>query len=275
MIKEPKMNTGNGLRFLHIGLLKRMRLTAIVLALGVVLLSTGTVWAQADETTPEGTYIVQRGDSWTSIAERNGLTVGELKAANPQSIRANDWLNLGEEINIPTGDDESPDNGDLDEVDSDGDAAEVTVHIVGGGESWNSIANLYDVAVSELIAANPQAVRDGEVLFRGDELAIPQDGPEVPDDVGIDESDMTDEEPVAEEEPATGEGDEDPASDVAASEPEIVPEQSIEPESETDPESEKVLVDEATMEDATTEDASSEDEMAEASAVDEGPETYT
>ena len=134
------MNTGNGLRFLHIGVLKRMRLTAIVLALAVVLFSTGTVWAQADETTPEGTYIVQHGDSWTSIAERNGLTVGELKAADPQSIRANDWLNLGEEINIPNGGADSPDNGDPDEVDSGGDAAEVTVHIVGGGESWNSIA---------------------------------------------------------------------------------------------------------------------------------------
>ncbi len=93
------------------------------------------------------------------------MTVAELKAANPQSIRANDWLNVGEVINIPDSIEKSDD--------SDVDDAEEQIHTVGGGESWNSIAALYDVAVADLMAANPQAMRAGEVLHRGDELVIP------------------------------------------------------------------------------------------------------
>ena len=123
------MNTNNGLRFLRRGLaddksqtserstsqdgrttraLHSLRVVMFVLTLSVMLISsavlasTGAVLAQTDQDAESGTsYTVQRGDSWTVIAERNGVSVEELKAANPQAIRANDWLNIGEEITIP------------------------------------------------------------------------------------------------------------------------------------------------------------------------------
>ena len=269
------MNTENGLRFLHSRAVQRLQLALLVLTLVVALTSAGTVWAQVNETTPAETYTVQRGDSWTSIAEGNGLTVAELKEANPQSIRTNDWLNVGEEIIIPGGDAESSSTGEPDEADSGEDAAEVTVHIVGGGESWNSIANLYDVALSELMDANPHALREREVLHRGDELVIPQENLEQPDDVGIDESDMQDE--VAETEESASEesvvGEEETVSDATSTEPELVPEQST--DSETEETTEETDADDAMTEDVSPEDTLADDGEAEGPAAGAEPETYT
>ncbi len=48
-------------------------------------------------------YTVRRGDSWTSIARRTGVSVRTLMQANPQAIHARRWLYRGERIWIPTG----------------------------------------------------------------------------------------------------------------------------------------------------------------------------
>jgi LysM repeat protein len=34
------------------------------------------------------TYVVQPGDSWTSVSRKTGLSIRELQAANPQSVPA-------------------------------------------------------------------------------------------------------------------------------------------------------------------------------------------
>ncbi len=52
-------------------------------------------------------------------------------------------------------------------------ASGVLTHVVQAGESWNSIAQKYDVPVRQLQRANPDALRADEVLFRGVELVIP------------------------------------------------------------------------------------------------------
>ncbi len=47
------------------------------------------------------TYTVQIGDSWSSVAARTGVSVRELQAANPRSLRQNEWLLVGETLVIP------------------------------------------------------------------------------------------------------------------------------------------------------------------------------
>ena len=47
------------------------------------------------------TYIVQPGDSWPLVAQRVGLTVNQLQEANPDSVRTNGWLIVGESLFVP------------------------------------------------------------------------------------------------------------------------------------------------------------------------------
>ena len=47
------------------------------------------------------THKVQYGESWTSVAAEYGVTIRQLQAANPRSVRANGWLRVGEVLTIP------------------------------------------------------------------------------------------------------------------------------------------------------------------------------
>lgn len=47
------------------------------------------------------TYTVQRGESWSVIAKKFGISIGLLKAANPQAIRPDDVLHRNETLVIP------------------------------------------------------------------------------------------------------------------------------------------------------------------------------
>jgi LysM repeat protein len=137
------------------------------------------------------TYTVQIGDSWSSVAARTGVSVRELQAENPNSVRLNEWLIVGETLVIPgqapaaapaqtgtlTGTQTTTQTGTLttSQAAEPGPAAPRT-YIVGAGESWNSIAQKFDVSARLLQAANPRSIRAGLVLFRGEELVIPPPG---------------------------------------------------------------------------------------------------
>ena len=145
--------------------LPRMMGIAVLLCLGLWLALAPTAFAQDAADTPSGyTYTVQQGDSWQSVATSTGVSMDDLKAANPDAVRANDWLLLGEELLIPT------------EL-----SAAQQTHVVQAGESWNSIAQQYGISADLLRAANPQAVRPGNILFRGEQLIIPPVGATAPD----------------------------------------------------------------------------------------------
>ena len=163
-----------------------------------LLVSAGTQSAWAQTATPGATrsttYVVQSGDSWTSVANRLGLTVAALQAANPGSVRASTWLLVGEKLTIPasacanavhcnancTTDANAQPTPTTQPTPASAPTAAPTVaasgvltHVVQAGESWNSIAQKYDVPVRQLQRANPDALRADEVLFRGVELVIP------------------------------------------------------------------------------------------------------
>jgi LysM repeat protein len=123
------------------------------------------VRAQAEPTaTPGYFYAVQPGDSWDTVAAGTGVAVADLQAANPDAVRDNEWLLVGEQLLIPTSLNSAP-----------------KTHTVGAGESWNSIAAKYGVSADLLRAANPNSVRTGNVLYRGETLIIPPAGAALPE----------------------------------------------------------------------------------------------
>lgn len=160
-----------------------LRRVSIALAIAALLCIGALSTAHAQEATPlpSGSfeYTVKSGDSWSILAERFGVTYAELRAANPQSRRVNDWLRTGEVLIIPgTAPVESAPTSSAPAEDFGVTPVSVvgepeTYHTVGAGQSWNSIAQMYGVSSSELRAANPNAVRAGLVLYRGERLLIP------------------------------------------------------------------------------------------------------
>ena len=143
----------------------------VAASMGAALFLVQPLAAQDNDATSTATpaeegydYTVQSGDSWGLIAQRAGISVAELQAANPQAVRANDWIIVGETLYIPGA------QGALRDV-----------HIVGAGESWNSIAAFYNLRASDLREANPALVRPGLYLYRGDRIVIPNPAEETED----------------------------------------------------------------------------------------------
>ena len=101
-------------------------------------------------------YTVQPGDSWPLVAQRVGLTVSQLQEANPDSIRPNGWLIVGERLFIPN----TPRWKDI-------------FYIVQRGDGWISVAGKFDMSVDELQAANPKQLRPDNALIVGERLLIP------------------------------------------------------------------------------------------------------
>ena len=102
------------------------------------------------------TYTVQPGDSWPLVAQRVGLTVDELQAANPDAVRANGWLIIGELLFIPR----APD-------------WEEKFYIVQREDSWTTVAERFGLPVELLQGANPKAQREDDSLIVGERLLIP------------------------------------------------------------------------------------------------------
>ena len=128
-----------------------LRLAFLLIAL-LFLLQIVSVSAQESGYT----YIVQPGDSWPLVAQRVGLTVSQLQEANPDSVRPNGWLIVGESLFVPW----SPDGDE-------------EYYIVQRGEGWISVAEKFGVPVNLLQAANPKSVRPNESLLVGERLLIP------------------------------------------------------------------------------------------------------
>lgn len=105
-------------------------------------------------------YTVAPGDSWTALARQMGLTVGELQTANLHVLRQNGYLLVGDRLLLPKA-------IVIDQT------QESVVHTVAEGESWTSIADLYDLPLRLLLTTNPEVVRAFYILRPGDRLLVP------------------------------------------------------------------------------------------------------
>jgi LysM repeat protein len=105
-------------------------------------------------------YTVAPGDSWTALARQVGLTVGELQTANLHVLRQSGYLLVGDRLLLPKA-----------IVIEQG--QETITHTVVEGESWTSIAVLYNLPLRLLLTTNPEVVRPFYILRPGDRLLVP------------------------------------------------------------------------------------------------------
>lgn len=121
---------------------------------GMVLIIPVGATAPATGSTTPGTYIVQRGDTLSSIARRFGTTVQALLAANP-TITDKNTLYAGQRLAIPGGS-STPPTGQR-------------THTVQPGDTLSSIARLYGTTVMAIVQRNnlpnPNAIFVGQVLI--------------------------------------------------------------------------------------------------------------
>src|SRR5689334_8388236 len=113
-----------------------MRVTATIALVG--MLSTGAGAAA-------GTHVVQRGETLSGIAGRNGVSVGALVAAN--GLREPNRVAAGQRLVIP-----GSDPARTTALASPGGVS--GYHVVQRGETLASIARQHGVAASTIAAAN-------------------------------------------------------------------------------------------------------------------------
>jgi LysM repeat protein len=109
------------------------------------------------------TYIVQRGDTFTKIASRFAVTVTQLVSANPQ-IPDPDKIFPGQLVTLPGKD------GERKRIRR---TVRNRTFIVQRGDTLVMIAERFEIATVELIAANPQ-ITDPARIFPGQVIRIPR-----------------------------------------------------------------------------------------------------
>ena len=97
---------------------------------------------------------MQTGDTLSAIAQRHGVSLAALEAANPQIGNPN-YIYPGETIHLPGG---SHDSG--------------SGYTVRRGDTLSAIASLHGVSLAALEAANPQ-IRNPNLIYVGQVIRVP------------------------------------------------------------------------------------------------------
>lgn len=105
-------------------------------------------------------YTVRVGDTWSSVSRHTGVTVAELKRLNPNAVRPNNWLWIGDRLCIP-----APQ------------AAEGSWYQVKPGDTWNTVARATGLSVRELWRANPALIDRLYWLYIGQRVWVPAASP--------------------------------------------------------------------------------------------------
>lgn len=121
-------------------------------------------------------YIVQPGDSLFRIAMDSGVTLEEMRAANPDLVGEAPILQPGQELNVPgCGEAAAPAQDDSAAAPAPTDALAAPpggeIYTVQSGDTLMTIAQRYDVTIAEIVAAN--GLTNPNRLDVGQQLVIP------------------------------------------------------------------------------------------------------
>lgn len=114
------------------------------------------------------TYTVQKGDTYWTISQKYGITLGEILTANNAS--ENSSLYIGDIVKIPTtgsGDSSSNSGGST----SGSAYVTYTTHTVSSGDTLWNIAIKYGIPYSELLEVN--SLNESSKIYTGMKLTIP------------------------------------------------------------------------------------------------------
>lgn len=161
----------------------------LVFAVFISLLFT-TVWPASgaapsyqDTGTCQTVVSPRRGDGWLAIANRYGISVAALKAANPQAVRRGDQIWLSDRLCIPGQPVATPTTPPTatattavtptPAATTAATASEPTYYTVRAGDGWFAIAQRLGVPFLTLWNANPDLQRPGRTLYIGERLVVP------------------------------------------------------------------------------------------------------
>lgn len=103
-------------------------------------------------------YVVQSGDSLSTIADKFGISLQAIETANPQIPDFN-LIFPGEHVNVPTWNPPAP-------------PITVRTYQVQPGDSLSAIADKFGISLAALEAANPQ-IPDFNLIYPGQVITIP------------------------------------------------------------------------------------------------------
>ncbi len=134
---------------------------ASTLLLAALLVAAVVPSASAQGTTPPVScsynYTVRPGDTWNTVSAATGVAVRLLRQANPNLIRSNGWLYLGDTVCVP----------------AQAGTTEGRWYTVVAGDTWNTVSRATGVSVRTLWNANPGLVNPKLWLYIGQQVWIP------------------------------------------------------------------------------------------------------
>ena len=132
--------------------MKRLSLFVLVGVLAVALMGAVPVHASH-----QGTYVVQWGDTLTSIAARHGVSLSWLASTN--GLSTSSWVYVGQRLTIPAPGPAAPGGH---------------TYIVRPGDTLTGIAARHGVSLSGLASAN--GLSTSSWVYSGQRLTIPGPG---------------------------------------------------------------------------------------------------
>jgi LysM repeat protein len=120
---------------------------------------------------PSGGYIVQPGDTLTTIALRHGVRLRDLAAAN--GLGSHTWVYVGQRLEIPGGPSDASAPGEGAPSEEVPGATDPGVHVVQAGENLFRIGLRYGTTAAALRAANGLS---SNTIYVGQRLTIPNGG---------------------------------------------------------------------------------------------------
>lgn len=116
-------------------------------------------------------HMVASGDNWSSVAVQYGVTVNELKAANPAAA-TNANLFTGTYLDVPVAVNSAAGQAAVAAREQAEEEARGTVHVVKKGETLGVIARKYRISLKKLYSLNNLTEKDARRIQPGRELKV-------------------------------------------------------------------------------------------------------